>query len=77
MKVFAQYVKSLDDDEVSDIREKLNEAQSFFEFLSEESNSGAVQHVLDKILDLIDAMDKVDEGKEDEVEDGIEYDDEF
>ena len=70
MKVFAEYVKSLENEEASEIREKLNEAQSLFEFLSEESNSGAAQqHVLDKILDLLDTMDKVEEGKESEVED--------
>jgi hypothetical protein len=76
MKVFAEYVKSLENEEASEIREKLNEAQSFFEFLSEESNSGAAQHVLDKILDLLDAMDKVEEGKESEVEDNSD-DEEF
>lgn len=69
MKVFAEYVKSLENEEASEIREKLNETQSFFEFLSEESNSDVAQHVLDKILDLLDTMDKVEEGKESEVED--------
>lgn len=69
MKVFAEYVKSLGNEEASEIREKLNETQSFFEFLSEESNSDVAQHVLDKILDLLDTMDKVEEGKESEVED--------
>lgn len=76
MKVFAEYVKSLENEEASEIREKLNEAQSFFEFLSEESNSDTAQHVLDKILDLLDAMDKVEEGKESEVEDNSD-DEEF
>ena len=76
MKVFAEYVKSLENEEASEIREKLNEAQSLFEFLSEESNSGAAQHVLDKILDLLDTMDKVEEGKESEVEDSG-YDEDF
>lgn len=75
MKVFAEYVKSLGNEEASEIREKLNETQSFFEFLSEESNSDVAQHVLDKILDLLDIMDKVEEGKESEVEDSRDDED--
>lgn len=68
MKAFIEYVKGLENDEFVELRERLNEAQSCFESLSEESNSDATQLILDKILDLLECMDKVEEGNENDIE---------
>ena len=68
MKAFIEYVKGLDSDEFVELRERLNEVQSCFESLSEESNSDATQLILDKVLDLLECMDKVEEGNENDIE---------
>ena len=68
MKAFVEYVKGLENDEFVELREKLNEVQSCFESLSEESNSDTTQLILDKVLDLLECMDKVEEGKEGDIE---------
>ena len=63
MKAFKKYLKSLDKEELSETREGFVDFQNLLEYVADESNSETIQLVLEKIFDMVELMDDVEEEK--------------
>ena len=63
MKAFKKYLKSLDKEELSETRERFVGFQNLLEYIADESNSETIQLVLEKIFDMVELMDDVEEEK--------------
>ena len=63
MKAFKKYLKSLDKEELSETRESFVDFQNLLEYVADESNSETIQLVLEKIFDMVELMDDVEEEK--------------
>lgn len=63
MKAFKKYLKSLDKEELSETRERFVDFQNLLEYVADESNSETIQLVLEKIFDMVELMDDVEEEK--------------
>ena len=69
MKAFKKYLKSLDKEELSETRESFVDFQNLLEYVADESNSETIQLVLEKIFDMVELMDDVEEEKSGNEED--------
>ena len=65
MKAFKKYLKSLDKEELSETRERFVDFQNLLEYIADESNSETIQLVLEKVFDMVELMDGVEEEKSD------------